>query len=282
MLTPVLAYLVSAIGCMLGLSLTAKARVTTGQARVRWLVGGALSIGGTGIWVMHFVAMTGFTIGGNPIRYDVLLTTASMLLAVVVVGAGLLMVSFRGERFGWLLLSGTVTGLGVAGMHYLGVFAMNMSATVHYDTTLIVLSVVIAIAASTVALWFSLRASGVLAMGGAALIMAVAVCGMHYVGMFAMEVRPRVSLTPVDGARGLDFMLPILAVVSLLTLGMLLAVILSPSEQEMRVDAELLARLENRRAAQSGAAGTPVGPPVSASPPAEAQRRPSLFDAKEK
>ncbi|GAA3086759.1 MHYT domain-containing protein [Streptosporangium carneum] len=266
---------------MLGLSLTAKARATTGSARVRWLVGGALSIGGTGIWVMHFVAMTGFTVGGNPIRYDVPLTIASMVLAVAIVGAGLFMVSARGEKIGWLLLGGVITGLGVAGMHYLGLFAMNLSANIYYDVTLVALSVVIAIAAATVALWFSLRTGGALTAAGGALIMAIAVSGMHYVGMFAMEVHPRISLTPVDGARGVDFMLPVLAVVSLLTLGLLLAVILAPSEQEMRTDAELLAHLENRRSGQPDAPTTPGRPVVSASPPAEAQRRPSLFDANE-
>lgn len=282
LVTPIAAYIVSTIGCMLGLALTARARATTGPARARWLVGGALSIGGTGIWVMHFVAMMGFTVGGNPIRYDVLLTTGSMLLAVVVVGIGLFLVSSRGDRPAWLLLSGTITGLGVAGMHYLGVFAMNMSATVYYDVTLIALSVVIAIVASTVALWFSLKTGGTLATAGAALIMGIAVCGMHYVGMFAMEVHPRISLTPVEGARGIDFMLPILAAVSLLTLGLLLAAILAPSEQEMRADAELLAHLENRRTAARHAA-TSAAPAGPTAPPASAERRPpSLFDARER
>ncbi|MEV7011012.1 MHYT domain-containing protein [Streptosporangium sp. NPDC051022] len=285
LLTPVLAYIASAVGCMLGLLLTAKARAATGPERVRWLIGGALSIGGTGIWVMHFIAMMGFTVGGGQIRYDVPLTTASALLAVVFVGAGLLLVSAKGERFGPLLLGGVLTGLGVAGMHYLGLYAMNMSAHVSYDPMLVALSVLIAIAASTVALWFTLRTGGTLAAGGAALIMAVAVSGMHYVGMFAMEVHPRVSVTPVSGARGIDFMLPTLSVISLLTLGLLLAVILAPSDQEMRDDAELLAQLERRRGEQPSPLIAPAAPAsraaqaVPAPPPAGAPRRPSLFDA---
>ncbi|MER7205966.1 MHYT domain-containing protein [Streptosporangium sp. NPDC000239] len=290
LVTPIAAYIVSTIGCMLGLALTAKARAATGPARARWLVGGALSIGGTGIWVMHFVAMMGFTVGGNPIRYDVLLTSVSMLLAVVIVGGGLFLVSSKNYSASRLVVSGMVTGVGVAGMHYLGVSAMNMSATVYYDVTLIALSVVIAMVASTVALWFSVKTDGTLATAGAALIMGVAVCGMHYVGMFAMEVRPRISLTPVDGARGIDFMLPVLGAVSLLTLGLLLAVILAPSEQEMRTDAELLAQLENRRttarhAATAAAASAPAAQNTvqntGQNAPAE-QRRPSLFDAQDR
>ncbi|MEV0831492.1 MHYT domain-containing protein, partial [Nonomuraea rubra] len=65
-----------------------------GAARARWLVGGALSIGGTGIWVMHFVAMMGFSVGDGQIRYDVPLTIGSATLAVVVVGVGLFLVSY--------------------------------------------------------------------------------------------------------------------------------------------------------------------------------------------
>ncbi|MGS2640546.1 MHYT domain-containing protein [Streptosporangium sp. LJ11] len=272
LLTPALAYVMSSVGCMLGLLLTAKARAATGGARVRWLAGGALSIGGTGIWVMHFVAMMGFAVGGGQIRYDVPLTIGSAALAVVIVGVGLFLVSYQGERPLSLLSGGVLTGLGVAGMHYIGMFAMNMSAQVSYDPLLVGLSVLIAIAASTVALWFTLRVSGALATGGAALIMALAVCGMHYTGMFALEVRPLISLTPVEGARGVDFMLPMLALVSLLTLGLLLAVILAPSQREMENDAALLAKLESLR--DEDHLREPVAPP-----PAPARKGPSLFDS---
>ncbi|MFF3436762.1 MHYT domain-containing protein [Streptosporangium sp. NPDC002721] len=275
LLTPVLAYVMSSVGCMLGLLLTAKARATTGAARARWLAGGALSIGGTGIWVMHFVAMMGFAVGGGQIRYDVPLTVGSAALAVVIVGAGLFLVSYRGEKVLPLLSGGVLTGLGVAGMHYIGMFAMNMSAQVSYDPLLVGLSVLIAIAASTVALWFTLRVSGALATGGAALIMALAVCGMHYTGMFALEVRPLISLAPIEGARGVDFMLPTLALVSLLTLGLLLAVILAPSQREMETDAALLARLENRR--DEDRLREPAAPA-----PAPAPKGPSLFDSRER
>ncbi|WP_406317068.1 hypothetical protein OHA77_07680 [Streptosporangium sp. NBC_01639] len=273
LLTPVLAYVMSGIGCLLGLLLTARARVTTGPSRLRWLIGGALSIGGTGVWGMHFIAMMGFTVGGR-IRYDVPMTIGSAVPAVVVVCAGLFLASRGDERLVPLLGGGLLTGLGMAGMHYVGMFAMNMSARISYDPLLVGLSVVIAIAASTVALWFTRRVDGALATGGAALIMAIAVCGMHYVGMFAVEVQSQVSLTPVTGMRGGDFILPTLVVVSLLTLGLLLAVVLSPSEQEQQDDDALLAQLETLQSA-----APPLTPSISpAASPAGAPERPSLFD----
>ncbi len=66
----------------------------TGRERLRWLLLAALSIGTTGIWVMHFIAMLGYTVPGQVIHYNVLITIASMLIAVVVVGIGLLIVGF--------------------------------------------------------------------------------------------------------------------------------------------------------------------------------------------
>ncbi|GAA1019350.1 MHYT domain-containing signal sensor [Acrocarpospora pleiomorpha] len=244
--TPVLAYLMSVVGSFLGLLLTSRARSAEGPARVRWLVGGALSIGGTGIWVMHFIAMMGFDVPGTLIRYDVPLTIGSFVIAVAVVFGGLLVVSRGGGQPLPLLLGGLITGVGVAGMHYTGMFAMNMSGQVNYDILVVAISVLIAIVAATVALWFTLRVEGALATIGAALIMGVAVNGMHFTGMYAMSVRLQDGLS-TGGAEAIDFLLPLLVGISLLTVGLLLAVLLSPSAAELREDAAILARLESRR-----------------------------------
>ncbi|SEG84538.1 MHYT domain-containing protein, NO-binding membrane sensor [Nonomuraea solani] len=247
LLTPLLAYVMSTIGSMLGLRLTAQAHASRGGARVRWLLGAAISIGGTGIWVMHFVAMMGFQVEGTQIKYDVWLTAASALVAIVVVGTGLFLVSYGRGRVLALLGGGLLTGLGVASMHYLGMYAMNMSAHVSYDRVTVAASVAIAVVAATVALWFTLRVKKPIWIGGAALVMGVAVSGMHYTGMYAMHVTVDAEPGMVMGADALDFLVPLMTVISLITLTMLLMVILSPSEEELHEDAELVARLELRR-----------------------------------
>ncbi|MCC5578247.1 hypothetical protein IMZ11_21715 [Microtetraspora sp. AC03309] len=248
LLTPLLAYVMSSIGSMLGLMLTARARFAVGGARVRWLAGGAVSIGGTGIWVMHFIAMMGFDVGNAPIRYDIPLTVASALIAITVVGAGLFLVSYGGERPGPLLAGGLLTGSGVACMHYVGMAAMNMPGHVSYDPSVVAVSILIAVVAATVALWFTLRVRGALPTTGAALIMGVAVSGMHYTGMFAMSVRLDHDPGMVPGAQALDFLVPLLVLISMFTLVMLLSAILAPSERELRAEAELLEWLAGRRA----------------------------------
>ena len=98
--TPVLGFVMSSLGCFLGLRCTTRARASQGAPRVRWLLLATVSIATTGIWVMHFVAMLGFTIPGQTITYSVPVTVASMLIAVVVVGIGLFIVGFGSSAGG--------------------------------------------------------------------------------------------------------------------------------------------------------------------------------------
>src|ERR1700744_5721401 len=135
-LNPVLAYVASCIGCFLGLRCTTRARASQGRARASWLVIAALAIGVMGIWVMHFIAMLGFTIPGQSIRYDVPVTVLSMVIAITVVGAGLFIVGYSSGGAGPLLLGGVAIGGGVAGMHYIGLAAFPAPGTLTYKPLL--------------------------------------------------------------------------------------------------------------------------------------------------
>ncbi|OLB76588.1 MAG: signal protein, partial [Actinobacteria bacterium 13_2_20CM_2_71_6] len=198
--TPTLAYLLSYLGSLLGLVATARARQSASAAtRARWLVLGAWAIGGTGIWVMHFMAMIGFSVDGVPIGYDLTVTVASWLTAVIVVGIGLFIVGY-GHATAWkVLAAGLFTGLGVAGMHYSGMAAMRMSAAINYDRVRVLLSVAIAVGAATAALWFTLVVRRARWIAVIAAIMAVAVSGMHYTGMSAVSVGLRDDTAQVSG-----------------------------------------------------------------------------------
>ncbi len=158
------------------------------RAAARWLLLATVSIATTGIWVMHFVAMLGFTIPGQTITYNVPVTILSMVIAIVVVGIGLLIVGFGGSGPYPLLLGGIIIGFGVASMHYIGMAAMVMPDTMRYNYTLVALSIVIAVVAGTAALWAALRLSTVWSTLAASLIMGVAVSGMHYTGIAALHV----------------------------------------------------------------------------------------------
>jgi NO-binding membrane sensor protein with MHYT domain len=93
-------------------------------------------------------------------------------------------------------------------MHYTGMAAMRMPATVTYDRTLVIASVVIAVVAATVALWFTVTLRKGIVLFVAALIMGVAVNGMHFTGMFAMRVS-ELQNKPVAGFLPVAFLAPI-------------------------------------------------------------------------
>ncbi len=137
---------------------------------------------------MHFIAMIGFSVQGALVGYDTTRTLLSLAAAIVVVALGVFLVGYRGGSPMSLATAGTVTGLGVAAMHYLGMAAIHTTGTLHYDTLTVVLSVVIAVAAATAALWAAVSIHALWASLGASLIMGVAVTGMHYTGMAAVSV----------------------------------------------------------------------------------------------
>lgn len=247
LLNPALAYLISCLGCFLGLQCTARARALTGAARARWLLLAAVSIGTTGIWVMHFIAMLGYTITGQLITYNVPVTILSMLIAVAVVAVGLFIVGFgrAGDR-GRLLLGGSIIGVGVAGMHYVGMYAMRMPDNMHWSVLLVVLSLIIAMVAGTAALWCAARLRGMRATFFASLIMGVAVSGMHYTGMAALHVQPVISggmAAMGPGASATAFLLPLILGISIVAFLVTAIVTMAPTEEEMREDAALMQRI---------------------------------------
>lgn len=256
LLTPVLAYSMSFIGALLGLQCTARARFSAGRSRAGWLVLGAVSIGGTGVWVMHFIAMLGFRVTGMEIRYDVPLTLLSALIAILVVGVGIFIVGYGGNRSSALLAGGVITGLGVASMHYLGMAAMQMSGQVNYDPLIVAASVLIAVVAATAALWFTLRVRGHLATTAAAVVMGLAVSGMHYTGMAAMEVRTDANPAPITGASGLDFLLPLIIGISVFAMLLLVAIGLSLTEEEILLERQFEQQLTDRESQREMAGHT--------------------------
>jgi NO-binding membrane sensor protein with MHYT domain len=207
-LTPALSYVMACIGAALGLRCTVRALGATGRSRRNWLITAASAIG-TGIWTMHFVAMLGFSVGGTDIRYDVPLTVVSLLVAMIVVCAGVFAVGYSRDRARALFLGGLTTGIGVASMHYLGMAAVRLHGDVAYDPVLVGLSVLIAVVAATAALWAALNIKSPVAVTLASLIMGAAVSSMHYTGMFAVSVRVAPSGTALPGATAMQFIFPL-------------------------------------------------------------------------
>jgi signal transduction histidine kinase len=133
---------------------------------------------------MHFVGMLAF-IMPTPMAYDIGLTTLSLVVAIFVTGVGFYVISRQSASPLRLVLSGIFMGLGIAGMHYTGMAAMRGHAELSYDPLFVALSLVIAIGASTVALWLAFRTTDLGQKLVAAVVMGLAISGMHYTGMRA-------------------------------------------------------------------------------------------------
>ncbi|MBE1875236.1 hypothetical protein IHE71_05865 [Myceligenerans sp. TRM 65318] len=242
LITPVLAFLLSCTGCAVGLSCTSRSRAAGGFSRVAWLSLGALAIGGTGIWVMHFVAMLGFAPQGVTIRYDIPLTLLSAGVAIVVVGIGLFVNQIGGQRLPGMVIGGFLTGSGVATMHYMGMAAMEMNATMTFDGMYVIASVVIAIVAATAALWCTTHIRGAVATIIATIVMGIAVTGMHYTGMMGVRLTGGTDAIPSGVSTG-ELLVPLVMAVSVVTLLLVLVVGLWPTEAELRAQAEFEQRL---------------------------------------
>ncbi|KPC59769.1 MHYT domain-containing protein [Streptomyces chattanoogensis] len=234
--SPVLAYAMACVGSALGLRCTVRALAAEGRSRRNWLLTASVAIG-SGIWTMHFIAMLGFGVTGTPIRYDVPLTVLSLLVAMAVVGAGVFTVGHGSARLRSLLFGGLGTGVGVATMHYLGMAAMRLHGQVGYHPGLVVLSVGIAVAAATAALWAALSVRGAAGAAIASLVMGVAVTSMHYTGMAAVRIDLAPSRAPLPGATPMEFIFPLTVVIGSFLFLTVAFVALSPTARERAASA---------------------------------------------
>lgn len=226
-INPLLGFGFALAGAYLGLTCMVRARRhPVGRTRRRWLALAALSIGGIGIWVMHFIAMIGFTVDVGDVRYDVGITAASLLISILSVAFGLFVVGTGNPSILKLAIGGPLTGLGVVAMHYTGMAAVNIHGVIEYDLLWVVGSVAVAIVAATTALYFTTWVDGRPWLITASGVMALAVCGMHYTGMGAIATVPDSGrLAPVEGVEPLLLLLPILALATASLIALIVGVL---------------------------------------------------------
>ena len=205
--TVALSYVISFFGSLLALLCAHKLVRRDGTLDLSMLACGAVALGGIGIWSMHFIGMVAYRLP-VAIAYDLPLTALSLLAAIVISGAALYLAGGRRfSRAGWLAGS-LLAGVGVCVMHYIGMFAMNMRASMNFDPLIVAASVAIAIGAAATALWLAFNLTELAHQFMAAAVMAMAVCAMHYTGMSAATMvctgaAPAASYLLADGNLGL-------------------------------------------------------------------------------
>jgi diguanylate cyclase len=181
-----LSLLFAVFGGYLGLGLAAKARDADGNRQKIFLASAAWALA-LGVWTMHFVGILAAYFP-SPIRFSVLPTLISFLICVLVVGISAFIES-RQTQGGWLtVVSALFMGAGIVSMHYVGMHAIDGSFMMVHDWRFVLLSAVLAFAASYGTLRRFEADLSTRALASAAVVFGLAVSGMHYLAMLGMQI----------------------------------------------------------------------------------------------
>jgi len=175
------------------LDLAGRVTATSGRIRLAWLSGGAVAMG-IGIWEMHFKGMMAFRLPVS-VQYHWPTVLASLLVAILASSVALYVASRQRVGTVEAVTGSVLMGGAIAGMHYIGMAAMRLTAITQYSTLLVTFSILLAILFSLIALLmaFDLREETKWTVPrrlGSATVMGAAVSAMHYTGMAAANFIP--------------------------------------------------------------------------------------------
>jgi diguanylate cyclase (GGDEF)-like protein/PAS domain S-box-containing protein len=171
-----------------------RAIATHGRARAIWTATAGAATG-CGIWATHFIAMLAYD-PGVVVGYGIVLTALSLVAAIAVTSTGLAL-AVNGRALWSAPAGGAVVGAGVACMHYLGMWAVELPGRVTWEPDLVAASIVLGIA-------FAAPAVALARLGGrtaysvvAAVLLTLAIVSHHFTAMGAVLIVP-------DPARAID------------------------------------------------------------------------------
>ena len=209
------------------LDLAGRVTAASGRARLAWLSGGATAMG-IGIWAMHFKGMLAFRLP-VPVEYHWPTVLLSLVVAILASAFALYVVSRQKLGLVEALTGSVILGGGIAGVHYIGMAAMRLSAITQFSFLLVTFSIFLAVLFSLLALLlaFDLREEAKWTVPrrlGSAMLMGVAISAMHYTGMAAASFIPgppqdfshAVSISPL-GNNGIAIVTLIVIVAAMVT-----------------------------------------------------------------
>jgi two-component system, sensor histidine kinase and response regulator len=244
-----LSVFISILASYAALDLAGRVTCSQGVARFMWLSGGALAMG-VGVWSMHYVGMLAFGLP-VPVEYDWPTVLLSLVAAVFASSVALFVVSRSRMGLFRAFLGSVFMGGGIAAMHYIGMAAMRLPAMCHYSSGLVVLSVVLAVVISLVALYLAFRFRDDTTTGGglktlSALVMGIAIPTMHYTGMAAAHfTRSQSEVSDVSHAVNISNLgTASIIIATLMVLG--IAILTSLVDRRLSAQASELAAGEQR------------------------------------
>jgi two-component system sensor histidine kinase/response regulator len=248
----VVSILIGVLASYAALDLAGRITISRGRSHTLWLMGGSITMG-VGIWSMHGVALLALNLPVE-VRYYYPLVLTSVLLSIAASYIALWFATRPVLSYPILGIAGSVMGVGVAGMHYVGMNSMRMSVITTYAPATVALSIAIAVTVSCAALWlaFTLRDDAASAFSGrriaAATVMGLAIALMHYTGVDAATFVP--SANAVGGTQFLMGPRTMLEVTVLTTLLVLAVAIAGPAiDRRIRSQNAYFHRLADSEAA---------------------------------
>ena len=186
-----LAALICAISSFSAINLLRHVDRSTNRNRFAWLMIAATSTG-FGIWATHFIAMIAFS-PGIPNAYNAELSVLSLAAAVILTAAGMWIATLRGG-IDHYLVGGAVLGAGIATMHYTGMAAFEVQGRIVWDQLLVGISLLAGITLAALSLMVVLRQPSTSGTIGAAVLLTLAICALHFIAMAAVSIYPDSSI----------------------------------------------------------------------------------------
>jgi diguanylate cyclase len=231
-----LAALVCILASMTAINLLRHARKSRGRMRGVWLAVSAISTG-FGIWATHFIAMLAFT-PGIPSGYNVALTMLSLVVAILLTGAGLAVSLVPNWRHGpWI--GGAIVAGAIAAMHYTGMAAFEIAGIILWDPVLVVASIVLGAVIGAVALPVGLHGKEEKWKAGGAVLLTLAICGHHFTAMAAVSIIPAAAIEVSPSALPAWWLAVGVAIASFAIIGLALAAIVLDIRDHRRSELEV-------------------------------------------
>ena len=248
-----LAAVTAFIGVFVGIASARKA-VTAPNPRQRylWLAWGALSIGGIGAWLPHYIAMVGFEVYGSVVRYDVLWIAVSFVVPVAAAAVALLIISppptkhrlpSASVEIGRLAGGAVLLGVGFTGMDLAIVASLEIQGSVGSDILLTAASAVIGLVVGAGIMWsISALESRTLRLV-ASVVVAAGLVAMHYTGVFGLSVTVDPSVARPDGLEVFSILFPVFVLGMLVVTIPITALLMAPDRvaAELELEADMLA-----------------------------------------
>lgn len=235
-----ISFVIAILAAWTALSMAGRVSTSRGKTAAFWLTGGGVSMG-IGIWSMHFIGMMAMD-NAMLMHYSLWLTSLSMIVAIASSLFALWLVSVDRLSPRRLLPGSLVMGTGIVVMHYTCMAAIEVSSPIIWHYGWVIASVIIALLASFSALWLTFRlrleaAQVALMRFGAAILMGIAIAGMHYAGMMAAQMPPQMAMAH-DGMHG-SWLAAMVSIVTLFILAITL--LLSMLDARLQARTALLA-----------------------------------------